>query len=96
MQGFDRGPDCTASFGLQWVSFETRKKATGSRQERVYRIFALAGNRLGRISARDTTINQYPVASPEIRYLLWSGPAAQISLPEFFPVQQIENVTDMP
>jgi len=33
LQGFDRGPNCTASFGLQWVSFETRKKATGSRQD---------------------------------------------------------------
>ena len=27
------GPDCTASFGLQWVSFETRKKVTASRRD---------------------------------------------------------------
>jgi len=33
LQGFDRGPDCTASFGLQWVSFETRKKVTASRRD---------------------------------------------------------------
>jgi len=33
LQGFDRGPGCTASFGLQWVSFETRKKVTASRRD---------------------------------------------------------------
>jgi len=27
------GPDCTASSGLQWVSFKTRKKVTASRQD---------------------------------------------------------------